>query len=728
MLHHELPARMGVSKVDSPATNSAGADDCPSNSNVEISYVPPQEDLIEFNTSVAAAGIGSGIFPGGIIKSASPFRLLQDYASDGSLEDDDKHCLEDASPLKSPPSNAASATGLHGDIGSDSQTDTVLRTLASSEMGIGMLSESIVACSQSMPLNKDVLDDVHDFASGSGKSQSQKKDVKYTITLPKVNEYGRLVREGSSNSDTDELHYTGRRDKRQSWNRSQLPCDRRRSPRRRKEKQSRSRTCHRGESCRYMHDDSYKSEGPRCYRIKQQYVAIRHVSWTYDLYDEIAKTKRSNHEQDMPGTIFGVLKDGKGENVSVSLEYAMQSVISDQDDKFLVVGLTKSERSGGLITKVRETPYASTLPSNENCQKQVETVQPVDGFPSCPLADVGDPTSGGTSFHVASAVENFVIPQSQTNVSLPVLPSADHQQYMDGRWLFYSFQLVDEFLHRSYPLMHEEDHQPQHMDGSSTSGSSQVQTSTIFQNQLLVSEPQLNKISSVHSYPGTSAIIRSFSSQPLPPMDLTPPTIPAVDNLNHHSQLPLPLPSLSQGTSRLQNQNSHFVVPPNSSQSLPPPPSLPPRPPFVNCSTVNAVTAMQGVPSTQFHQNQLAPINDFTLQTFIRPYPLELPAHSQLGKFQHQLPTNVQLLLEKITSLSFQYRGLNPPNSYAKGNIPCQAVPSLRDSTTMMMQSYPNDNLPSGGIEQTYDGKMLSSVDLSVPQTMYVFAVYLSSN
>ena len=94
-----------------------------------------------------------------------------------------------------------------------------------------------------------------------------------------------------------------------------------------------------------MHHDSDKSDGSRCYRTKQQYVDIRHVSRTSDLYDEIAKTKRSDCEKDMPGTSFGILKDGNGEKVSVSLEYAMQSVISDQDDKFSVVELTKYERS-----------------------------------------------------------------------------------------------------------------------------------------------------------------------------------------------------------------------------------------------------------------------------------------------------------------------------------------------------------------------------------------------
>ncbi|GFS40338.1 histone-lysine N-methyltransferase [Actinidia rufa] len=783
--------------------------------------------------SAAAAGIGSGILPGGHIKDTSPFRLLQDYASDYSFEDDDKPCLEDVSPLKASTSNAAGATSLQGDIGSDSQTDTVSRSLPSSEMGLGMFSVSIVACSQSMPLNaveflpesqktaretnitsiatvttvescenkygnqefidnaaslealqqKDVLDGVHDSASESGKSQSQKKDVKYTTSLPKVDEFGRLVREDASDSDADELRYTRRRDKRRrSWSRSRSPHDRRSRPQRRKERRSRSRSwspkkrsrsrspayrrgreagsdktrrdqvqlpqcfdflrgrCHRGASCRYIHHDSDKSDVSRRYRIKQHYVDIPHVSRTYDLYDEIEKTKRSDHEQDMPGTSFGALKDGNGDGgkVSVSVQDAMQSVISDQDDKSSVVELAKSERSGELTTTVQETQHikeemlesASNFPDNENCLKEVETVQLVDGCPHRPSADVVAPT-GGTSLHIASAVENFVIPQSQTNVSVAVHPSADHQ--------------------------------PQHVGGSSTSCSSQVQTSTTFQNQLPVSEPQLNKISSVQSYPGTSSTIQSFSSQSLPPMEFTPPTILVVDFPKHHSQLPPPLPSHSHGTSTplapqlprgheltqstskvlslspskencppyqgpLQNQNSHFVVPPNSSWSLPPPPPpppLPPRPPFVNYSTVNAATAMQSVPSIQFHQNQLAPINDFTPQTFIRPYPPELPAHSQVGEFQHrsyplmheQDPRrrsscmDVPLPVTNPMSHSFggttrvgedhfsqfPVQGLNPPNSYAKGSIPSQPVPSPRDSTRRIMQSFPGDNLPSGG-------------------------------
>ena len=71
-----------------------------------------------------------------------------------------------------------------------------------------------------------------------------------------------------------------------------------------------------------MHHDFDKNEGSRRYRIKQQYVDIPHVKRTSGLYDEIVKTKKSDHEQDMHGTSFGTLKDGNGEKVSVSLEYA----------------------------------------------------------------------------------------------------------------------------------------------------------------------------------------------------------------------------------------------------------------------------------------------------------------------------------------------------------------------------------------------------------------------
>ncbi|GFZ16995.1 hypothetical protein Acr_26g0002650 [Actinidia rufa] len=421
---------------------------------------------------------------------ATPFRLLQDYASDDSLEDDDKPCLEDASPLKSPSSNAADAIGLHGDIGSDSQTDTVSRSLASSEMGMGMFSESIVACSESMPLNavkfllksqkiarettitsiatvttvetcenkyenqefidnaaslealqqNDILDDVHDSASESGKSQSQKKDKDILDDVHDSASESGVIRGRVVGAEADRLVIGGGVPEEEKRSKAGLAHS---LPRKEAEADllligvavKLAVTKLDGTKVSFHSALTFFEEGATVENL----VGICTMTL---IRMKIAKTKRSDHEQDMPGTSFGALKDGKGENVSVSLEYAMQSV----------------ERSGELITRVRETPHASTLPSNENCQKQVETVQPVVGFPSCPLTDVGDPTSG------------------------------------------------------------------------------------------------------VQSYPGTSAIIPSFSSQPLPPMEFTPPTIPAVYIPNHCLQLPLPFPHFHKAqVGEFQHRSYHIM-------------------------------------------------------------------------------------------------------------------------------------------------------------------------
>ncbi|XP_028116671.1 uncharacterized protein LOC114314387 isoform X1 [Camellia sinensis] len=840
--HDHFTFGRSLSKVDSSIMNSDGS---PSNSDVEKSSVPLLEDLTQSNVSEAAGGVRSEKFPGELVKGASPFRLLQDYASDDSSEDDEKPCLEDVSPVTVSPLTTAGATSLHGDIGSNLRTDPASKDLSSSEMAFGILSESVVACPSSMPLNawdfppeslrnarkttitsiatvkteemvgnnsenkvsiknaasealqqKDAFDGVDAAAASAAesvKSQSRKEDVKNTSTLPKVDEFGRLVREGASDSDSDESRYTGRRGKRgRSWSRSRSPHDRRRkSPRRRRvkkrsrsrswspKKRSRSRSptyrrgvesggdkmrwnrgqppacfdflrgrCHRGAFCRYVHDID-KSDGARRYRSKHQYLEVPPVSRTSDFHEEIEKTlpKRSVHEQDMPESSFGALKD---ENMDAGkILVSVQTRISNQDDKSLVAEVAKSERSVEVTAVVQDTRdikeeiqesfsgcpdhenSISGRPDHENCPEQIETVQPVDGSPSCLLTDdVGAPTSPGDTAHGIALVEKLVIPHPQANLSLPVLQNTDyHSQYADD---------------------------------CSTSEFSQLQKSITFQNQLSVSEPLLNKISSVQNH-GTGSINQSFSSQSLPPKEFTPVILPAVDFPVHHLHLPPPPPSFSQGTSiphvpqlprehdltqptlkfsslsphmencppyqgSMQNQNSHFAMPPNYSWSLPPPPPLPPRPSFVNNSAVNAATAMQGVPLLQFQQNQLPPRNDLTSLTFLRPYPHELPAHSQVGEFHHhnyslmQGPEPPQRSLHmkdfrpKTLPMSnpvsqpfgstglvgedhfsqFPVQGLNPPNSFAHSNIPPQPLPSLRDSASRTMQSFPGDNLSSG--------------------------------
>ncbi|XP_057465596.1 uncharacterized protein LOC130755236 isoform X1 [Actinidia eriantha] len=830
--HDHFTYGRSLPNVDNSVVNSAGVAECPSISNLEKSSIPPLEESSQSNASAAAACTDSKKFPGELIKGASPFRLLQDYASDDSSEDDDKPCLEDVSPIRASPSPTAGGTSLNRDTGNSLQTDPGLKSLSSPDVAVGSFSETVVTCSLRVPSNaleifpesqrnswdanitsiatgeneeliennnknqvsteyavppkelqqKVALDGLHNAAPESGKSQCQKEDLKYTSTLRKVDEFGRLVREGASDSDSDDLQYTGRRRKRgRTWSRSPSPEDRRRrSPRRRKDKRSRSRSwspkkrssrsrspshrhggessgdkmrrdkgqllecfdflrgrCYRGAFCRYMHHD--KSDGARCYRSKQQHVEVPPVSRTSDFHKETEKAhpRRSVHDQDMTGSSFGALEDGSMDREKESVfAQGVQTIISDQENKSLVTGVVKSERSTEVNAVVREIrdikdeilePMTELL-DDDNCLEMVETVQSVDGSPSRLLTDSGAPKSPGDGSHgMASSLDNLVIPQSQANPSIPVLQNAHHQS-LDA-------------------------------DESSTPGSLLVQSSKSFQKQLPISAPHLNKTSPIQSYPATSSIGQTFScdgfsSQALPPKDLIPLTTSAVNFSDHRSQLPPALPSLSQSTSTplppqmpgeimpptsnfpslyppmgnclpnrasLQNQHSHFSVPPNSS-SLPPPP--PPRPPFVNNSTVTATIAMQGAPWLQFHQNFMPPRNDSSTQTFVRPYPPQPPAHSQTGELQHH---NYSLMMEQELPRSsshmedfrpnplpmgnsmsqpcggtglvgerfprFPVQGLNP--SFAQGNTSVQSLLFMGDSAVRRIQSLPGDNLPS---------------------------------
>ncbi|XP_052179602.1 uncharacterized protein LOC127792953 isoform X2 [Diospyros lotus] len=726
-------------------------------------------------------GIGSERTSGELIKGTSPFRLLQDYASEDSSENDDKPSLEEANTLMASPSTIRGATSRCEDIGLN------LRRISSCEVAFGMPLESksiqsnapeFSPGSQSTAQRSNItsaatvkteetvgnnngnqesinnaasleelnntFNGAHEAAPEIGNSQSQKGKGKFESipTLTKVDEFGRLVREGASDSDSDELHNARRRGKRErSWSRSRSPRDRRSPPWRRRERRSRSRSwsprkrsrsrspvyrnrddsgsdkmrrdkdqlpecfnflrgrCHRGAFCRYMHHESNKSDSARRYRSKQQYVEVPPASRTSDFHEEIGKTppRRSVNEQDTSRSSFVSLKVGKMDREK-SLQIAAQSMISDQDDKLLVAELAKTERDSGVTVVIQEAreikekilESATGLPDNENYLKQLETVQSLDGSPSHSLADVGTAISKDDVSHGTGSVENLMVVHSQAKLSLPLPQNADH-------------------LHKN-------------MDDSSTADSSQVQSSSTFQqNQLSFSEHRVNKVSSIHSYPVSSPTSQSFLSQSLPPKELTPPIVPPVDFRNNRLQFPPPPPPFSQGAYTLQTQHSH-VVAPNSSWSLPPPPPpplLPPHPPSVYISTINATTAMQAMPPPLFQQHELPPRNESTSQMFVTAYPAHLPTHSQVGEFQQHRSLQMQELepprpstykedfqpkalgmsnqmsqqhtggtglVEEDHFSRFPVQGLSPPNSFARGNMPPQP-----------MKSFQGEKLPSGG-------------------------------
>lgn len=417
--------------------------------------------------------------------------------------------------------------------------------------------------------------------------------------------------------------------------------------------------CHRGATCRYMHHDSDKSDGSRRNRSKQQYAEIPHVSRASGFHEKSKKvlSERPVHEKKLDRHV-----DGDGEKELASMQDAVPSVIHDQDDKSLLVKLAKSEMSREVTaimneTRKKEEKLESITGLPKNClgeltaiEQEMQDIREQNLEFSTGLHDVENNLKQvETSHGIASLVENFVIPNSRAQ-----LVKTSHS--------------------------------------SSGSHSLQVHSSTSLHHGFPVSGPEIKQIPPVQSYPGTSSVTHSVSSGSMPPIeDTIPAVITAVNIPDYHLELPTSRALLSQGTSiptptpHLPREHglmqpaskfpplySHSLAPPNSSWSLqpPPPPPLPPPPPFVNNTNPNAI---QGFPSLQFHHAQPPSRSDFNSQMFARPYSLSTGFVGE-GHFS-QLPV----------------QGLNPPNLYGQGSISLQLAPPLR------MQSFPGDNLPSGG-------------------------------
>ncbi|XAR63820.1 hypothetical protein NMG60_11023918 [Bertholletia excelsa] len=127
--HNDFTCGSLISKIDSSVTNSTGAAECPSK-NTDKASIHSVEDLNQFSTSASVAGISSDELTDKTKIGSSPFRLLQDYASDDSSEEDDKRCLEDVSPVRDLPSTATGAPSLSRDVVSNLRAEPGCKPLS----------------------------------------------------------------------------------------------------------------------------------------------------------------------------------------------------------------------------------------------------------------------------------------------------------------------------------------------------------------------------------------------------------------------------------------------------------------------------------------------------------------------------------------------------------------------------------------------------------------------
>ncbi|KAF8408225.1 hypothetical protein HHK36_007370 [Tetracentron sinense] len=589
-----------------------------------------------------------------LIKGGSPFRLIQDYASDDSAEDDDGPCLEDISPVSVSPTVAVGATGSHDDIGIDLDTNLHSRSVSGTKIGIKSFTESVMICPTSMPFTiPDVfpesqravestviasdtigkLDEL-DYSNHENQTSSeqaafhkafqqkgalqgdvdidpqnekfQKENAKQASTLLKVDEFGRLIREGANDSDSDDSHYTGRRGKR-GRSRSRSPQDSR-SPSlwRRKEKRRRSRSwspknqrsrskspafrrmnefdgekmrwergqiadcldflkgrCYRGASCRYLHQDSTTSDAPRRYRSKQlQYLEVPPDSRESVLHGEIKNVlaKISVHEHD----------EVESHEIQPCLDLSESSTDAPKDrdlDKKREPGLVRddlqpiiSSEVGQLLVSVTDEVDQSV--KSEGAAAQVQETQKVQQVQ-------GDPTALLENENIQQPVEAL---RPLLVDSFPTEPAVDAEpQNLSGETSqgipFNGVNLAIQpsqanisVLH-SLPVLQTDDHHPHQIDSSLLSKSSPILTSRALPSQHPMNEstqPYLDRTSMSQPFPS-----ESFAPQPLAPKELHPPSFPARDFLFQPSHLPPP-PPFPQGI------NAHHALHPPQDFNFPP--------------------------------------------------------------------------------------------------------------------------------------------------------------
>ncbi|XP_028753760.1 uncharacterized protein LOC114713312 isoform X2 [Neltuma alba] len=253
---------------------------------------PQADDLTEHGASDPAIA-NRDRDSGQLLRSGSPMKLLQDYASDDTAGNEDEACLADASTLTVSTVSATSSSVAHKDLGSYLKTDVGSKIFSATQKGCELLSNTSLneskmslhpvqendvthtaiasgtndvctghnlenqasvnfAASIEPSKGRDVLSSagINTSSKSGNAEQGDKKTSKLELNPLKVDEFGRVAREDPTDSDSDDSrnHWTRRRNKRdRSWSRSRSPVERsgrrrKRSPWRRKDRRSRSRS------------------------------------------------------------------------------------------------------------------------------------------------------------------------------------------------------------------------------------------------------------------------------------------------------------------------------------------------------------------------------------------------------------------------------------------------------------------------------------------------------
>ncbi|KAI5445352.1 hypothetical protein KIW84_013545 [Lathyrus oleraceus] len=464
-----------------------------------------------------------------LMRIDSPIRLLQNYASDETSDNEDDGCTEDANNVFTVSTGADSCVpDAFKDSKSNLETGIGLKSPSYTQKATGLLSKSSQNNSEISPCLVQVPDvtgkrsvsrisdgcvapnlenqvsvnfsssiealqgedrlgdnglDIDSSKSGPAEQNCEKETSKFEPTVLKVDEFGRHIKEGASDSGSDESRSRrtkriNKRDRSRSHSRSRSPIDRRsrrrrRSPRRRKDKRSLSRSwsprrrrsrsrspilrrsgdihgenvrrdkdqcfdflrrkCYRGALCRFAHHESDRSATSRRSRNK------------HDLeFDSREKSSRVNEEvKSISSKVSDYEHDGvRNQDTDLHRNITGQEVVKRKEDSegrtvvsttFGIDGLSvnsipSSEGVREVSPKVHETLVVGEKPKtsiheSDRFQNALSSHQQhlVDVFQPEALshADASKP-SGGTSKDVFPSEDGSFVQQLQSNVSVEV--------------------------------------------------------------------------------------------------------------------------------------------------------------------------------------------------------------------------------------------------------------------------------------------------------------------
>lgn len=624
----DMKSARSVTNVCSRVNDSTEVAELPLGTALERSVASVDDDVRHTGTSDHNETTNPDIVSGLLVRSGSPIKLLQDYASDDTSDNEDEGNTADANVLTVSGGADTGVSATHKDSGSYMETNIESKSSSSMLKGLAPLSRTSQDGSGISPHivqesketrkksvsrwtsdgciehnlenqvsvnfvasveafnGKDGLEGT-DIGSGSKCGDAKKKEGKastFELNVPKVDEFGRHLREGLTDSDSDDscYHWTRRLNKRdRSRSRSRSPVDsrsrrNRRSPRRRKDKRNRSRSwsprhrrsksrspnvrrsgefrgdnvkrdrdqcfdflrgkCYRGASCKYIHHESDMNATSRRYRNKHDLEVSSHAKeFKISGGMKNVSLKVSDHERDgvrshdmdlgQNVTSQEVLQkkeeSGRHAVASTTIHLYGQS-INGNPSKSKCIREVAPEMQETIV--IRDEPKTS-IHENDGLQKAENSHQQhlVGGFHPEALGSCDVSKPSGTYKDAIPSEDGSFVQQMQLNVSAVGIPE-----------------------HSGYPS--------QHVNASfvadSTPDKKSIVSATV--NEVRISEPLPYMSSSTQLQSATSSIgpsltseqpsLHSQASKELPPQSGSLMELPL-----HTYQLPASAVSHSQG-------------------------------------------------------------------------------------------------------------------------------------------------------------------------------------